>query len=73
MAINLQLVGEKIRLYREQLQLSLDELSQSIGMAKEKLTQIEAGEKEPTGDEIAQIANKRNNAERVMPKTAIGG
>ncbi len=57
MAINLQLVGEKIRRYREQLQLSLDELSQSTGVAKDRLAQFEVGEKEPTGDEILILAD----------------
>lgn len=57
MSINLQLVGEKIRRYREQLQLSLDDLSQSTGMALERLVQFEKGEKEPTGDEILILAD----------------
>jgi Zn-dependent peptidase ImmA (M78 family)/DNA-binding XRE family transcriptional regulator len=57
MSINLQLVGEKIRRYREQLQLSLDELSQSTGMAPERLVQFEKGEREPTGDEILILAD----------------
>ncbi len=57
MAINLQLVGEKIRRYREQLQLSLGELSQSTGLPIDRLAQFEAGEKEPTGDEILILAD----------------
>jgi len=57
MAINLQLVGEKIRRYREQLQLSADELSQSTGLPMDRLALFEAGEKEPTGDEILILAD----------------
>lgn len=57
MAINLQLVGEKLRRYREQLQLSPGELSQSTGLPIDRLAQFEAGEKEPTGDEILILAD----------------
>jgi Zn-dependent peptidase ImmA (M78 family)/DNA-binding XRE family transcriptional regulator len=57
MAINLQLVGGKIRRYREQLQLSLDELSQSTGVAKDRLAQFEVGDREPSGDEILILAD----------------
>lgn len=57
MAINLQLVGEKIGRYRKQLQLSLDELSHSTGIGMDRLAQLEAGEKEPTGDEILILAD----------------
>lgn len=57
MAINLQLVGEKLRRYRTQLQLSAAELSQSTGITNDRLTQFEAGQTEPTGDEILILAD----------------
>lgn len=57
MAINLELVGDKIRRYREQLQLSVDELSVSTGISNESIELYEAGKREPTGDEILILAD----------------
>lgn len=57
MAIDLILVGSKIRRYREQLELSVNELSVATGIASESLELYEAGKREPTGDEILILAD----------------
>jgi transcriptional regulator with XRE-family HTH domain len=43
MALNLELVGDKIRRYREQLELSLQELATSTGIPVERLERYDAG------------------------------
>src|SRR4051812_1015574 len=57
MPINLTIVGEKIRRYREQLQLTVDDLSAATGMPQERLSRVEAGQLEPNGDEILVLAD----------------
>ncbi|MCU7838970.1 MAG: ImmA/IrrE family metallo-endopeptidase [Candidatus Thiodiazotropha sp. (ex Troendleina suluensis)] len=57
MALNLTLVGSKIRRYREQLELSVQELSVATGIISERLELYEAGKREPTGDEILILAD----------------
>lgn len=57
MALNLELIGDKIRRYREQLELSLQELATSTGIPVERLERCEAGKQEPTGDEILILAD----------------
>ena len=57
MAITLQLLGEKIRKYREQLTLSVEELAQHTGIPGNLLKQYEQGEQEPSGDEILVLAD----------------
>lgn len=57
MALNLTLVGNKIRRYREQLALSVNELSVATGIANESIELYEAGKREPTGDEILILAD----------------
>lgn len=57
MALNLELVGNKIRRYREQLELSVQELATATGISVERLEQCEAGKQEPTGDEILILAD----------------
>lgn len=57
MALNLELVGSKIRRYREQLELSLQELAASTGIPLQRLEQCELGKQEPTGDEILILAD----------------
>ncbi|MCI0541617.1 MAG: ImmA/IrrE family metallo-endopeptidase [Verrucomicrobiales bacterium] len=57
MALNLELVGSKIRRYREQLEFSLQELAAATGIPVQRLEQCEAGKQEPTGDEILILAD----------------
>lgn len=57
MALNLELVGSKIRRYREQLELSRQELAEATGIVLQRLEQCEAGRVEPTGDEILILAD----------------
>lgn len=57
MALNLELVGSKIRRYREQLELSLEELAATTGIPMQRLEQCELGKQEPTGDEILVLAD----------------
>ncbi len=57
MALNLKLVGNKIRKYREQFQLSITEVSGATGINGENLESYEAGRREPTGDEILILAD----------------
>jgi len=52
-----QLLGEKIRKYREQLAFSVEELAQHTGIPGELLKQYEQGEQEPSGDEILVLAD----------------
>lgn len=57
MALNLELVGNKIRRYREQLEVSLQELAAATGIPLQRLEQCEAGKQEPSGDEILILAD----------------
>lgn len=57
MAINLPLLGSKLTKYREQLQESLAEVAGSTGIDPARLTKIETGQTEPTGDEILILAD----------------
>lgn len=57
MALNLALVGDKIRRYREQLEFSTQELAMATGIPVQRLEQCEAGKQEPTGDEILILAD----------------
>ena len=57
MALNLELVGDKIRRYREQLELSPQELATATGIPVQRLEQCEAGKQEPTGDDILILAD----------------
>lgn len=57
MTLNLALVGDKIRRYREQLELSPQELATATGIPVLRLEQCEAGKQEPTGDEILILAD----------------
>jgi Zn-dependent peptidase ImmA (M78 family) len=50
-------LGEKLKKYREQFQLSFDELSNATGISLESLKEFENGEKLPTGDEILIFAD----------------
>lgn len=57
MTLNLVAVGEKVRRYREQLELSLEEVSLSTGISLEDLTAYESGFKEPRGDDVLILAD----------------
>lgn len=52
MGINLKTLGEKLRKYREQLQESLLDVAVATGIEVSRLSAIEAGSVEPTGDEV---------------------
>jgi Zn-dependent peptidase ImmA (M78 family) len=57
MALDLKLVSDKLRRYREQFQVSIEELANSTGIDANLLKAYEVGEKEPTGDEILVLAD----------------
>ena len=57
MTIDLHLLGSKLAKYREQLQESFVEVSGSTGIDAGRLSQIENGEIEPTGDEILILSD----------------
>ncbi|BEP62336.1 XRE family transcriptional regulator [Variovorax sp. V213] len=57
MAIDLRLLGSKLAKYRGQLQESLLDVAASTGIDTARLTQIEGGQTEPTGDEILILAD----------------
>ncbi|AWO01850.1 DNA-binding protein [Chitinophaga alhagiae] len=52
MAFDTKILGEKLRRYREQLQLSLEEVAEKTGIIELRLQSLEGGLIEPTGDEI---------------------
>lgn len=52
MAVDLTLLGNKLQRYRNQFQVSLQELSEATGIDIERLDKYEKGELTPTGDEI---------------------
>lgn len=57
MAVNLNLVAERLHQVRETLQYSIDEASQATGIAGERLVAIESGREEPTGDDVLILAS----------------
>jgi len=57
MAINLVALGAKLRKYRDQLQETIAEVAEVTGISGERLTQMEAGQVEPTGDEVLILAD----------------
>lgn len=57
MSLDLTLVGNKIRRYREQLDLSVQDLSDGTGISSEHIFLYEKGKREPTGDEILILAD----------------
>lgn len=57
MAINLAALGRKLRKYRDQLQDTVAEVAEVTGISGERLTDMEAGRVEPTGDEILILAD----------------
>jgi Zn-dependent peptidase ImmA (M78 family) len=57
MAIDLTLLGSKLAKYRGQLTESVAEVAGATGIDAPRLTLIEAGKAEPTGDEILILAD----------------
>lgn len=57
MTINLIALGSKLSRYREQLQLSVEEVSAAIRISPDRLQSVEAGTLEPTGDEVLMLAD----------------
>lgn len=57
MAINLRTLGAKLARYRRQLQESVVEVASSTGIDAARLGAIEAGQTEPTGDEVLILAD----------------
>jgi Zn-dependent peptidase ImmA (M78 family) len=57
MALDLHLFGDKLRRYREQLQLSLDEVSHATGIREAALAAFENGAGSPTGDDVLILAD----------------
>jgi len=57
MALDLNLLGGKLLSFRNQLQLSLAELSSNTGIPEARLQSIEQGKIEPTGDEILIVSD----------------
>jgi Zn-dependent peptidase ImmA (M78 family) len=57
MALDLQEFGGKLRRYREQLQVSVNEVSLSTGITLQRMELLENGSAIPTGDEILILAD----------------
>lgn len=57
MALDRSLLSEKLKKYREQFQISNEELSQATGIDEQLLTAYEQQEKIPSGDEILIISD----------------
>ncbi len=57
MAIDLQILGSKLAKYRGQLKESSIEVASSTGIDAARLVSIEAGQAEPTGDEVLILAD----------------
>ena len=57
MPIDLAAFGSKLQRYREQRQLTLDELVSGTGISVERLQGFEIGNREPTGDEVLILAD----------------
>jgi len=55
--MNLQALGVKLSRYREQLTETLGEVAEATGIDTERLRSIEAGQVEPSGDEILILAD----------------
>lgn len=57
MKIDLKSLGVKVAKYRAQLEESVEEVSTATGIEQSRLTAIENGSQEPTGDEVLIIAD----------------
>ncbi|WP_218942742.1 XRE family transcriptional regulator [Rhodoferax sp. BLA1] len=57
MAINLKTLGSKLAKYREQLKESIMEVASATGIDAARLIAIEAGQVEPSGDDVLILAD----------------
>lgn len=57
MSLDLQEFSRKLTRYREQLQLSIQEVSTATGISEERLVSLETGAIAPTGDEILILSD----------------
>ncbi len=55
--MDLTLLGDKLKRYREQFQATLADIQQATGIAEDRLCAFEAGQATPTGDEILILAD----------------
>jgi len=58
MSFDLKSLGNKLKKYREQLELTIDELSSDTGIPIQRLSDFEEGKREPTGDEILIFSDR---------------
>jgi len=57
MTVDLKTLGYKLAKYREQLKESISEVASATGIDATRLTAIEAGQVEPTGDDVLILAD----------------
>jgi transcriptional regulator with XRE-family HTH domain len=57
MALDLHILSDKLRRYREQFQLSLIAVSEATGISQTRLITYEEGNKPPSGDELLILAD----------------
>lgn len=57
MPLDLQQFVAKLKRYRDQLQISIEEISIATGIEKERLGLFESGDAAPTGDEVLILAD----------------
>lgn len=57
MAFDLSLLGSKLKRYREQFQVSINEVALATGIPEQTLSALENGQQRPTGDEILILAD----------------
>lgn len=57
MSLNLSILGSKVAAYRQQLSDTVDEVAVATGVPEARITAIEAGVLEPTGDEILILSD----------------
>lgn len=57
MSLDLQALASKLRRYRNQFNSSVREVAERTGIAEERIDRFEAGNLEPTGDEILILAD----------------
>lgn len=57
MPIDTNVLGEKLKRYREQFSLTFPEVSQATGVNEQRLKEFESGSRFPSGDEILILAD----------------
>ena len=67
MGIDLKALGAKLAKYRGQLTESVGEVASATGIDAERLAAIEAGQSEPTGDEVLILADHYRSMPTIMP------